>query len=205
MTPPSAPPWRPRASRPRRSRTAATSSTRAGGRRPRRARRRRRAHPPRRERERRAGEAVLRPHRGRARRAARQPRGGLPMTAVAAPLAAGRDARPGLGRLTAVELRKMTDTRAGFWLQLAVVGLTLTIAGLIIGFGDPQDQTLAKMLQGTIQPSINLLPVIGILLVSSEWSQRTAQISFTLVPRRPRVIAAKLLAALVVAVAAFAV
>ena len=32
--------------------------------------------------------------------------------------------RPGLGRLTLVELRKMTDTRAGFWLQLAVVALT---------------------------------------------------------------------------------
>ena len=126
-------------------------------------------------------------------------------TALDAPFAAGRDTRPGLGRLTLVELRKMTDTRAGFWLQLAVVGLTLTIAGLIIGFGKPEDQTLEKMLQATIQPSANLLPVIGILLVSSEWSQRTAQISFTLVPRRPRVIGAKLLAALVVAVAAYAV
>ena len=126
-------------------------------------------------------------------------------TALDAPFASGRDTRPGLGRLTLVELRKMTDTRAGFWLQLAVVGLTLTIAGLIIGFGKPEDQTLEKMLQATIQPSANLLPVIGILLVSSEWSQRTAQISFTLVPRRPRVIGAKLLAALVVAVAAYAV
>ena len=43
-------------------------------------------------------------------------------------------------------------------------------------------------------PRCNLLPVVGILLVSSEWSQRTAQVSFTLVPRRPRVIAAKMLA-----------
>ena len=39
--------------------------------------------------------------------------------------AAGRDAQPRLGRLTLVELRKMTDTRAGFWLQLAVVALTV--------------------------------------------------------------------------------
>ena len=29
------------------------------------------------------------------------------------------------GRLTKVELRKMVDTRSGFWLQLAVLGLTL--------------------------------------------------------------------------------
>jgi len=129
------------------------------------------------------------------------------MTAAAlpAPLAAGRDSRPSLARLTLVELRKMTDTRAGFWLQLAVVGLTITIAGLIIGFGTAHDQTLVKMLQATIQPSANLLPVIGILLVSSEWSQRTAQITFTQVPRRTRVIGAKLLAALVVSIAAFAV
>jgi ABC-2 type transport system permease protein len=129
------------------------------------------------------------------------------MTAAAltAPLAPGRDQRPGLGRLTLVELRKMTDTRAGFWLQLAVVGLTLAVAGLIVAFGDPQDQTFEKMLGGTIQPSVNLLPVVGILLVSSEWSQRTAQISFTLVPRRSRVMAAKLLAATVMAVAAFAI
>jgi ABC-2 type transport system permease protein len=122
-----------------------------------------------------------------------------------APIAAGRDTRPGLGRLTLVELRKMTDTRAGFWLQLAVIGLTIAVAGLLVGFGEAQDQTFENMLQATMQPSANLLPIIGILLVSSEWSQRTAQQTFTLVPRRPRVIGAKLLASLVVAVAAFLV
>jgi ABC-2 type transport system permease protein len=125
--------------------------------------------------------------------------------ALTAPALAGRHAQPSLGRLTLVELRKMTDTRAGFWLQLAVVALTLAIAGILIGFGEAQDQTFETMLGAAMQPSANLLPVIGILLVSSEWSQRTAQQTFTLVPRRPRVMAAKLLASLVVAVAAFAV
>jgi ABC-type transport system involved in multi-copper enzyme maturation permease subunit len=119
--------------------------------------------------------------------------------------AATRDVTPPLGRMTIVELRKMTDTRAGFWLQLAVVVLTFGIAGILIGFGEAQDQTFETMLQAAMQPSVNLLPVIGILLVSSEWSQRTAQQTFTLVPRRPRVIAAKLLASLVVAAGAFAV
>ena len=120
---------------------------------------------------------------------------------------AGRDAdrRPGMGRLTAVELRKMVDTRAGFWLQLAVVGLTLAIAGIIVGFGADADQSLEQMLKATIQPSANLLPVIGILLVSSEWSQRTAQVTFTLVPKRMRVMASKVLASLSVAVVAYAV
>ncbi len=117
----------------------------------------------------------------------------------------GRDAQPPLWRLTLVELRKMTDTRAGFWLQLAVVALTLAIAGIMVGVGDTQDHTFEMMFSAAMQPSVNLLPVIGILLVSSEWSQRTAQQTFTLVPRRPRVVAAKVLASLVVAAAAFAV
>ena len=38
------------------------------------------------------------------------------------------------------------------------------------------------------------MPVVGILLVTSEWTQRTAMISFTLVPHRSRVLLAKLLA-----------
>jgi len=45
----------------------------------------------------------------------------------------GRDARPGLGRLTLVELRKMTDTRAGFWLQLAIAALTVFVAVAVSG------------------------------------------------------------------------
>jgi ABC-2 type transport system permease protein len=125
--------------------------------------------------------------------------------ALTAPTLAGRDAQPPLGRLVLVELRKMTDTRAGFWLQLAVVGLTLAIAGIMVGVGETQDHTLESFFTGAMQPSVNLLPVIGILLVSSEWSQRTAQQTFTLVPRRTRVIAAKLLASLVVAAAAFVI
>jgi ABC-2 type transport system permease protein len=38
--------------------------------------------------------------------------------------------------------------------------------------------------------------VVGILLVTSEWSQRTAMITFALVPDRSRVLVAKLLASL---------
>ena len=125
------------------------------------------------------------------------------MTTAALSLpAAGRDHRPGLGRLTLVELRKMTDTRAGFWLLLTVLGLTVfvVVAGLI--WGEADDQTLQNLLGGAIQPSSILLPIVGILLASSEWSQRTAQITFTLVPRRSRVLGAKLLAGTVLAFAA---
>jgi len=51
-----------------------------------------------------------------------------------------------------------------------------------------------------------LLPIMGILLVTSEWSQRTAMTTFSLEPNRFRVILAKLSTGLVLtaAVAAFA-
>jgi ABC-2 type transport system permease protein len=118
---------------------------------------------------------------------------------------AGRDAdgRPGMGRLTAVELRKMVDTRAGFWLQLAVVALTVIVVGAIDIWGNGEDQRLAQMLSAALAPASVLLPVVGILLVSSEWSQRTAPITFALVPQRTRVIAAKIAASVVLSIVAF--
>jgi ABC-type transport system involved in multi-copper enzyme maturation permease subunit len=47
-----------------------------------------------------------------------------------------------------------------------------------------------------------LLPVIGILLLTSEWSQRTAMVTFSLEPRRPHVIAAKFVVGIILAVVA---
>lgn len=118
---------------------------------------------------------------------------------------AGRDKRPGSARLTKVELRKMVDTRSGFWLLLAVVALTL-LAVLITALAAHEDQrTFSHILSNGLQPAGILLPVIGILLVSSEWSQRTALVSFALVPGRSRLIGAKLLAGIVLALAATAV
>ena len=49
-----------------------------------------------------------------------------------------------------------------------------------------------------------LLPVLGILLVTSEWSQRTALVSFTLTPARGRVLLAKVLGGLLAGLAAIA-
>ena len=49
-----------------------------------------------------------------------------------------------------------------------------------------------------------LLPVLGILLVTSEWSQRTALVSFTLTPVRGRVLLAKVLGGLLAGLAAIA-
>src|SRR3954470_3292618 len=126
-------------------------------------------------------------------------------TTLAAPIpvdTAQAHTRPRIGRLVTVELRKMVDTRAGFWLQLAMVALTAVVVIARRVFGDGGDHTFAAVLNVGIQPAAVLLPIVGILLVTSEWSQRTGMITFTLVPVRSRVLGAKLIASLVLALAA---
>ena len=110
-----------------------------------------------------------------------------------------RSSRPSLLRLARVEGRKMIDTRAGFWLllltALAAVGGML---GERLSVGD--DVAFGRMYLTAIATASLLPPVIAVLLVTSEWSQRTGLITFTLVPARGRVVAAKLIAALALAV-----
>jgi ABC-2 type transport system permease protein len=110
--------------------------------------------------------------------------------------------RPSLARLTRVELRKMVDTRSGFWLQLAVLGLTLLAVVITVLAGHDDDKVFRQILSNALQPAGILLPVVGILVVSSEWSQRTALVSFALVPDRGRLIMAKVLAGIVLALVA---
>jgi ABC-type transport system involved in multi-copper enzyme maturation permease subunit len=115
--------------------------------------------------------------------------------------AVGTHARPRLARLVAVELRKMLDTRAGLWLQLATVAATVLVVIVRSVVGDAADHTFASVLDAGVKPAAVFLPVAGILLVTSEWSQRTGMITFALVPRRSRVVVAKLAASLVLALA----
>jgi ABC-2 type transport system permease protein len=126
-------------------------------------------------------------------------------TAVLAPSSTARRAanRPGLGHLTLVELRKMTDTRAGFWLLLSTAALTALVAVVSCLVFPDDESNLVNFLAVAVTPASVLMPVIGILLVTSEWSQRTAMITFTLVPERSRVLVAKLLAALALSAIAF--
>jgi len=104
---------------------------------------------------------------------------------------------PTFPRLTLVELRKMVDTRAGFWLQLLVAAITLAVVTLFCVFAETQDQVFRDLFALAVFPASLLLPIVGILLVTSEWTQRTALITFTLVPRRMRVMGAKLAAGLI--------
>ncbi len=104
-------------------------------------------------------------------------------------------------RLVQVELRKMLDTRAGRWL-LILIGVIIAGALVIMFFNKSGHHRFEEYLTATTMPQGVLLPVVGILAVTSEWSQRTGLVSFTLEPRRARVAWAKFLSAILVGVAA---
>lgn len=107
------------------------------------------------------------------------------------------------GRLVLVELRKSYDTRAGFWLLVTIGILVALVEGFIL---------IATLVQETgvyyedfavtasLLTSV-LLPVLAIMLVTSEWTQRGAMVSFSLEPRRLRVILAKLVVSVLLGLA----
>ena len=103
-------------------------------------------------------------------------------------------ARPPLTRLTGVEFRKTIDTRAGLWLLLVTALIGLGVVTLVLTVGKAEDQNFSDMFFLALGITGVLLPVLGILAVTSEWSQRIALTTFTLVPERWRVIAAKAVA-----------
>lgn len=110
-------------------------------------------------------------------------------------------------RLVRVELRKMFDTRAGLWLLISIGALTAAVLVIQLAVLVSQDLTadFADFMAGMNTPMGILLPVLGIMAVTSEWSQRTAMVTFTLEPFRGRIVAAKLGASIVIAVAAIVV
>ena len=123
-------------------------------------------------------------------------------TAIDAPVTPVRTTAgtpPTLLQLVRVELRKSYDTRAGRWL-LVTIGLAALAVVAISLFVEDAPKTFPDYFSFTQLPVGILLPVLGILLVTSEWSQRTAMTTFTLVPRRSRVLTAKVLAASVLGV-----
>ena len=113
--------------------------------------------------------------------------------------------RPGTARLTLVELRKMVDTRSGFWLPLAAIAITLITVVIASLVGRASGHTTVRIFHAGLAPDTFLLPVLGILLVCGEWTQRTTLTTFTLVPDRARVMGAKLLASIVLSVGALLV
>jgi hypothetical protein len=110
-----------------------------------------------------------------------------------------------LVRVVRVELRKMFNTRSGFWLMasLVIVGVLATVATIL--FAPEEDLTHDTFASAIGFPMTIVLPIIAILAITGEWSQRTGLTTFTLVPDRRRVLLAKTVSSVVVGVVAMLV
>lgn len=118
------------------------------------------------------------------------PAGGVPRSGHAIPLS----------RIATTELRKIFTTRSGFWLiaSSAILALLATLA--VIAFSSEEWTTYSAFAFAASYPLTVVLPIIATLSVTSEWSQRSGLTTFTLVPHRGRVIAAKAIACISIAV-----
>jgi len=104
-----------------------------------------------------------------------------------------------LTRVTQVELRKMFDTRSGFWLMASIVIAAILATVAVILFAPDGERTYSSFAIAIHLPVAIILPLIAVLSVTSEWSQRSGLTTFTLIPHRSRAIAAKAIASVGVA------
>ncbi|MEZ5342619.1 MAG: hypothetical protein R2706_14580 [Acidimicrobiales bacterium] len=99
----------------------------------------------------------------------------------------------------------MFDTRSGLWLMVALVATAVVATVAVIAFA-PQDALTFDTFGAAIGiPMSVLLPVLAIMSVSSEFSQRTALATFTLIPSRHRLTLVKFGVVLAVGVASILV
>ena len=129
------------------------------------------------------------------------------MTAITARTAATARATAAgipLPRIAAVEVRKMVDTRSGFWLIASIAITAVLVTAGVIAF-TPDGQLAYSSFPNAIRiPVVVILPLVALLAVTGEWTQRSGLTTFTLVPHRRRVIAGKALASVSIAIAAMA-
>lgn len=111
-----------------------------------------------------------------------------------------RRPRTSFARLVRIELRKMFDTRSGFWLMMSIGILSVLATLAVLIFASDESMTFENFSTAIGIPMSILLPVIGILAITAEWSQRSGLTTFTLVPVRGRIIGAKLAATVLVGV-----
>ena len=126
-----------------------------------------------------------------------------PMSLTASPRAV--DSSIPMSRLIMVELRKTMNTRAGKWLLATIAGGAAIVMAIMVIVGIVNDEVfgITDFTQvASFLPMGLLLPVLGVLSVTGEWGQRTNIATFTLEPRRSRIVAAKLVTGTILALAA---
>jgi hypothetical protein len=135
------------------------------------------------------------------------------MTATVVPAASTMEATPvrrtarpiPAARLVKLELRKMFNTRSGLWMLISIGVLSVIATGGVIIFAPDSAVTYESFATAIGFPMSVILPMIAILAVTSEWSQRSGLTTFTLVPSRGRVIGAKAIATVLVGLGSMAV
>ena len=105
-------------------------------------------------------------------------------------------------RLLRVEWGKATETRAARWLLGAVAATTVGLMLAPILSPSTIDQTYTSYLSYAALGLSILLPVVAILTLTSEWSQRTVLTTFTQEPRRVRIVTAKITVSLMLGASA---
>lgn len=106
-----------------------------------------------------------------------------------------------MSRLAKVEFRKAVDTRAGRWFTLSILAVVLVVE-VIYAFAAPDDSKNYGDFLSVAGGALGyFMPILIIMLVTSEASQRNGLVTFTLEPRRSRVVVAKFLAGFGLAVA----
>lgn len=101
--------------------------------------------------------------------------------------------------LVRVELRKMIDTRSGKGILAAAIGLSVILLGWKLLHTSTIEVSFSSYNSASGPSVAVILPLVGLLAMTSEWSQRTALTTFTMSPKRLRVFSAKLVAALALA------
>jgi ABC-2 type transport system permease protein len=111
-------------------------------------------------------------------------------------------------RLLAVELRKSVDTLAGRWMLVTIGVLTAGVDVLTVALGRAFNTGGVNLSTLLWVQMLIMLPIVGamaILVATSEWTQRTGMVTFTLVPARWKTLVAKLVVVLAIGAGAVAV
>ncbi len=103
--------------------------------------------------------------------------------------------------LLTAELRKTVSTRAARVLLAVALLAAMAAEAIPLVFPHSVTQDHASYLTWAALGLSRLLPIMLMMAMTAEWSQRTALTTFTLEPRRGRVLAAKVTAGLLIAVA----
>jgi ABC-2 type transport system permease protein len=113
------------------------------------------------------------------------------------PMDLGSTPQVPLTRLARVEARKALDTRAGRWFAASILGLVVVVEVIYSFAAHDGDRDLNDYLPIAAAILGYFLPILVIMLVTSESSQRNGLITFTLEPQRSRVVRAKFMAGVV--------